>query len=185
MEHPMRPGGIRGSCGPRSSLGGWRARLVRLAVSVGLAAAACDSGSRSGEDEPLIFPIGDVRYVIPGAHVDRHFDPGRSGWQFIVLRPDGPQYKLQWDELAARRMREASPRLVVDGVNDARDQGMVETTVDGVKVVCRPDDLHYNCGLTVWDAGVTWSLVFDKSRLADAPFFARRAADFLASYRQD
>lgn len=154
--------------------------IVGVAVIV-LVAVGCSAGD-GASPESRAFEIAGTEYLFPQDHI-RNFGPPDEGWFYVRLTPPGEAFHLV---LSNKTYREGyygrdvpTVAHISDGVGAKLD--VIDTSAG--KVLCRRDDLHFNCGMRITDGRQLWSILFDRAQVANAPEIRMKAETLVAGYR--
>lgn len=140
------------------------------------------SGCSREEEKHLT--VSGVTYAIPADHVQSFTEPG-EGSPFARVRVHGRLFDLIYSERAKyRRNWQGKDAPLVTSVNDHSSRRSFERfDSNGVVTVCRGDQPYYGCGIRIEDAGVPWSVVFNRDQVPDAPLVRAAALQALQKYR--
>ena len=154
-----------------------KCRLTLLLVVFG---ATC--GCSREEDKRLT--VSSVAYVFPADQVQSFTEPG-EGSPFARVRPRGRLFDLIYSERAKyRRNWQGKGAPLVTSVNDHSSSGNFERfDSDDFVTVCRGDLPYFGCGIQIEDAGVPWSVVFNRDQVPDAAAIRASALAALQKYR--
>lgn len=160
---------IRGTARPNPT-------LVALLLLAWAGMIAC---SRE-EDKRLT--IGGVTYTFPARDV-RSFTEAGEGSPFARVRPRGQLFDLIYSARARyRRNHQGDGTPLVTSVNDHSSSSFERYDSSGFVTVCRGGQPYFSCGMNVEDRGVTWTIVFTRDQLPDAPSVRASAIQALQKY---
>lgn len=133
------------------------------------------------EDKQLT--IGNVTYTFPAEHVFSFTNAG-EGHPFARIRPPEAEFDLIYDSLLKHKRNWEGPTTTpVAGINDHPADSFEKYESDGVVIVCRVGQPHYNCGLSITDETVQWSVVFDRQKVSQGKSVRDAAVQLLRKYR--
>ena len=140
------------------------------------------SAACARQDTSQAVTLQHVAYEFPSQDVSAvsfsEFD------DYVRLKPSD-EYLIIYSRRKNYRPNDLGPEVpTVTPVNDVpRQKVEVIQSPDGA-IVCRePVGLRFECGMRIVDAGLFWSLAFDRAKIADAHRIHAEATDKLAGYR--
>jgi hypothetical protein len=128
------------------------------------------------------FTLHGVTYEAPGADVEAAVSP-EQGRLFVRLAPPGADFHLildEWNDLPSHQGPKV-PRI--SRLNDVRFQEF--TVIEGRSgpVVCTDRQPHFNCGFSIEDGPVRWSVLFDQKHLPRSEELRAEAEARIQAYR--
>lgn len=124
----------------------------------------------------------DTAYDIPVADISVAVIPP-EGRLFLRLVPPGAKFHLildEWNDLPSHQGAEV-PRISM--LNDVRFQEFTVTRLPSGPIVCTDRQPKFNCGLSIDDGPVKWSVLFDKEDLPHSEDIRVKALASIQSYR--
>ena len=140
------------------------------------------TGACAREDKAQAVTLQRVKYEFPSQDVRAislsEFD------DYVRLKPSD-EYLIIYSKRKNDRPNDLGPVVpTLAHINDVPQQKVeVIHSPDGAIVCGEPAGLKFECGMRIVDAGLFWSLAFDRAKIADAHRIHAEAANKLASYR--
>ena len=154
--------------------------IVAVAVIV-LFAGGCSAGDGT-PPETRAFEIAGAEYLFPQDHI-RNFGPPHEGWFYVRLAPPGEAFHLILSDKTYRESYYGRDVPTVAHISDGIGAKLDVIDTAAGKVLCREDDLHFNCGMRITDGRQLWSILFDRAQVTNAPEIRMKAETLVASYR--
>lgn len=125
--------------------------------------------------------LAGVRYSFPRDHVTAFHE--RAGSFYVRLAPPGESFELVLSDKSYRENDLGEDVPTIAHVNDVPGGALDVIDTPTAKVVCRRDNLNFNCGLRVTDAEQLWSVLFNRDRVGDAAEIRAKAQTIISNYR--
>ncbi len=130
--------------------------------------------------------ISGVTYTFPRDHVDAVSRPEEEG-RYARLHPPGSEYYLEHSRTAEWSNEQGPDVPTIPHINAAPGPHNIHIEVirtsAGVVVCDRSPRPEYDCGMRIIDAGVPWSVHFNRRHLPRLDTFKAAVESLLASYR--
>jgi hypothetical protein len=128
------------------------------------------------------FSFHDVIYNIPRSDIEAAVGPPGNRL-FVRIAPAGKNFHLildEWNDLPGYQGPDI-PRI--SRLNDVRFQKFSYLSRPGGVVVCTDRQPHFNCGLSIEDGPVKWSVLFDRKELDHSDQLRADAESLIKAYR--
>lgn len=128
------------------------------------------------------FTLHGVTYQVPRSEIVAAVFPPDGRLQVRLEPPDAAFHLIldEWNDLPSHQGSDI-PRI--SKLNDVRFQEFSVTRLPSGPVVCTERQPRFNCGLSINDGPVTWSVLFDKENLSRSEEIRTQAVALIQSYR--
>jgi hypothetical protein len=154
-------------------------RLIGLLTLIGL--AACDEMPQTRS-----VTISGVTYTFPGDHVDA-ISPPQEDSRYARIHAPGSEFYLEHSTSGKWPNEQGSDVPTIPHINSAPGPHNADIEVirtSAAVVVCdRAPRPEYDCGMRIIDAGVPWSVHFNRRHLSRIDALKSTVEKVLASYR--
>jgi hypothetical protein len=135
-------------------------------------------------DKGKSFVINGVKYDIPGDHIEIASGPA-SGEVYARLRPPSADFEIVLaDSISYRRNWQGGGAPLIRHINDTPTHTFQKFSFPSGVTACHKDTPYANCGLSIKDNAIVWSIIFDRKHVPNSEKIREQASSIIRSYRR-